>query len=63
MLQISECFEICHIRIPSGPSGQLPLCPRGAFGVYEFAVDFCKNSCLPRADRVVRPYEEFGKIA
>ena len=26
--QISECFEICGVRIPSGPSGQLPLSPR-----------------------------------
>ena len=33
MLQISECFEICHIRIPSGPSGQrpYPFWPYGPF--------------------------------
>ena len=30
-LQISECSEICDVRIPSGASRQLPLCPRGAF--------------------------------
>ena len=31
LLQDSECSGICGVRIPSGPSGQLPLCPRGAF--------------------------------
>ena len=32
MQQISWCSEICCVRIPSGPSGQLPLCPREALG-------------------------------
>ena len=31
-LLISECSEICDIRIPSGASRQLPLSPRGALG-------------------------------
>ena len=33
LLQIFECFEICYIRIPSGPSGQrpYPLWPFGPF--------------------------------
>ena len=30
MPQVSECSKICGVRIPSGPSGQLPLCPREA---------------------------------
>ena len=29
--QGSEYSEICDVRIPSGASRQLPLCPRGAF--------------------------------
>ena len=36
MPQILECSEICYVRIPSVPSGQLPLCPRGAFGDLQF---------------------------
>ena len=29
MLPISACSKICSVRIPSGPSGRLPLCPGG----------------------------------
>ena len=31
MLQGSECSGICSVRIPSGPSGQLPLSQKGVF--------------------------------
>ena len=33
MLQISECSEICYVRIPSGPSGQRPY-PYWPFGPF-----------------------------
>ena len=37
LLQSSGCPEICDVRIPSGPSGQFPLCrPRGALGAFGF---------------------------
>ena len=32
-------------------------------GTYGFAANFRENHCLLRADRVVRPYANFGKIA
>ena len=53
LLQDSECSGICGVRIPSGPSGQLPLCPRGALGrrsVLRFAHAFSGHEQDHRAD-------------
>ena len=61
LYQISECSEICGVRIPSGATRQLPLCPRGALGAYEFAADFCKKiSAYRRAEVGIGPYEAFN---
>ncbi len=48
MLQISECTEICKVRIPSGPSGQRPY-PFWPFGPFP-------------PDRGNRPLEPKGSL-